>query len=179
MNEFFDQEEGGFYFYSKDGETLIHRPKEIYDSAIPSGNSVALYNIIKLSRYIGSKELIELKDKQMSFMAKGVSEYPSGHSFAIMAGMLETHGTKELICLLNDEVETMELKNLLSNLFIPNLLVIVKDKKNKEEIEKVIPYLKDYPMDGKLPVFYLCENYSCKAPIYDFNKLKKMLIELT
>lgn len=179
VREFFDYEEGGFYFYSNEGEALIHRPKEIYDSAIPSANSVALYNVIKLARYIGSKELIDIKDKQMSFMAKGVSEYPSGHSFAIMAGMLETHGTKELICLLNDNAEIVELKDLLSNLFIPNLLVIIKDKKNKDEIESVIPYLKDYPMDGKLPVFYLCENYSCKAPVNDFNKLKKMLIELT
>lgn len=179
VEQFFDEEEGGFYLYSKESEELIHRPKVVYDGAIPSGNSIALYNLVKLSRYIGITELIEIKDKHIKFMAKAIGKYPSGCMFAMMSGILEVHGTRELICILDGEEDVKKLKELLSHLFLPNLLVVVKTKENKEEIEELLPFIKEYSRNKKTPVFYLCENYSCKAPVYNFNKLEKLLIDLT
>ena len=56
---FGDKEEGGFFFYGADGEELLTRPKEIYDGATPSGNSVAAYNLIRLARLLADPRLEE------------------------------------------------------------------------------------------------------------------------
>ena len=61
-DEFFDTSSGGFYLYSKNDEQLIIRPKESYDGAMPSGNSVAGFVLDKLYKLTG--ELI-WKDRAM------------------------------------------------------------------------------------------------------------------
>lgn len=57
---FWDRERGGFFFYGRDSEQLIARPKEVYDGAVPSGNSVAALNIIRLARMTGREDLPDL-----------------------------------------------------------------------------------------------------------------------
>jgi len=56
---FWDNKKGGLFIYGSDSEQLITRPKEIYDGAIPSGNSVAALNFLRLSRLTGQQELEE------------------------------------------------------------------------------------------------------------------------
>lgn len=84
LEEFWDEKEGGFFFTSNDSEKLISRPKETYDGAIPSGNSVAAYNLIRLARKMENSELEELAKRQVQFLLKAAKKYPSGHSFALL-----------------------------------------------------------------------------------------------
>lgn len=89
--QFWDEEAGGFYLTAKDGEQLIYRPKETYDGAIPSGNSVAGYVLMKLSKLTGMAELREWALKQLHFLSHHAETHPAGHSFALMALMMETY----------------------------------------------------------------------------------------
>jgi len=88
---FWDEEEGGFYLTDKDAETLIYRPKETYDGAMPSGNSVAGYVLIKLSRLTGQEEYRQWGLKQLAFLSESAASYPAGHCFALMAIMMELY----------------------------------------------------------------------------------------
>jgi uncharacterized protein YyaL (SSP411 family) len=81
IEQFYDDENGGFYLYAKDGETLIHRPKELYDGAIPSGNSVAAYVLQKLAAYTGDLELSRISDRQMDFIAGELLTIPADIAF--------------------------------------------------------------------------------------------------
>ena len=54
---FWDDKNGGFFFTSDDGESLLLRQKEIYDGAIPSGNSIAMLNLLRLGRMTANSEL--------------------------------------------------------------------------------------------------------------------------
>ena len=81
IEEFYDHERGGFYLYGQSAEKLLMRPKETYDGAIPSGNSVMASNLFYLSQLTGKDEYERLVRQHFGFMVKAASGYPSGHSF--------------------------------------------------------------------------------------------------
>lgn len=86
---FWDQQVGGFYLTAKDSEGLIYRPKETYDGAIPSGNSVAGYALVKLKKLTRLDEISKICEKQLVFLERSAKDYPSGYSFTMMALMME------------------------------------------------------------------------------------------
>jgi len=86
---FYDENDTGYFLADKDAESLIYRPKETYDGAVPSGNSVAGYVLVKLSKLTGLEEYHELGMKQLGFLAVSAEDYPSGFCFAMMALMME------------------------------------------------------------------------------------------
>ena len=87
--DFGDGKNGGFHLYGKGHEPLIMKPKETYDGALPSGNSVMAYNLVKLSRYyLKDEELGKLCAGQIRFMAEQAAAMPSGYSFFLTALLL-------------------------------------------------------------------------------------------
>lgn len=83
ITEFFDDEKGGFYLTGSSAETLISRPKQSYDNAIPSGNSVMTSNLITLNLLTG--EYGDFLDSQINFMLTQAADIPGGHSFFLYA----------------------------------------------------------------------------------------------
>ncbi|MCF6093088.1 hypothetical protein L1765_03650 [Microaerobacter geothermalis] len=94
---FWDKERGGFFFYGEDGEQLIARPKEIYDGATPSGNSVASFNLLRLAKMIGNEDWNLLAEKQLKAFAGKIPNYPIGFSHFLMALMFALGPEKILI----------------------------------------------------------------------------------
>lgn len=78
---FYDNSSAGFYYYGKDNEQLIARPKDLYDTDKPSGNSIMGYNLIKLSRYTGSLELTMIAERQMNFIASNLHGGEDNYTF--------------------------------------------------------------------------------------------------
>lgn len=176
IQDFFDEEEGGFYLYGKDGETLIHRPKELYDGAIPSGNSVAGYVLGKLVLYTADHGLSAVLEKHMSFIGGNLKDYPSAYCFSLMAMMQELYKGKELICLLPDHTMTGEMKETLSKYFLPHLTILVITKENQDYVSRICPFTRDYNLAGKdKAVFYLCENHVCRTPVYHWKEIEELL----
>ena len=104
IRDFFaDDEKGGYYMTAADGETLISRPKETYDGAIPSGNSVMALVLQRLAFLTGKKEWQEAVDRQMIFCAGEFYEYPIGYSFALLALSMAIYPHKELVCTVKKE----------------------------------------------------------------------------
>ena len=85
LTEFYDSEEGGFFLYGRENEQLIFQPKETYDGAIPSSNSVMAYNLVRLHELTGKEKIGELAEKQMRFMAGEAKYYPAGYSMFLVA----------------------------------------------------------------------------------------------
>ncbi len=174
IEHFWDSREGGFYFYANDAEKLIMRPKETYDGAIPSGNSVALYMLGKLSSLTGKVEFKEYHEKQLTFMNHVVKEYPSGYGFALLSYLEVFHPVKKLICLLETKDDIDELRRITASFYIPELSIVVKTPYNETEIKQLIPDLEDYKKNTN-QAFYYCENYACREPVFSFEELRKLL----
>lgn len=174
MEEFFwDEAEGGFYLYASDGEQLISRPKEVYDGAIPSGNSVAAYVIGKLARLTGESCWQELWDRQISFIMSRIGDYPAGYSFALFAAMEAIYPSKEIICTTAKAYCPEELVDFLKEKAYFNMTIIVKNPENQTMLLNIAPYTADYPITSE-DTYYLCQGNTCSLPM-DFAELTKVL----
>lgn len=87
LRYFWDEENGGLFFYGHDAEILLTRPKEAYDGALPSANAVASLNFLRLARLSPNPELEEKAQQTMDCFAGQIQEHPTAHSFWLyMAG---------------------------------------------------------------------------------------------
>jgi uncharacterized protein YyaL (SSP411 family) len=161
---FWDEKYDGFFLSACDSEQLIYRPKEVYDGAIPSGNSVAGYVLQRLANLTANQKYIEYAEKQLRFLAGQVKDYPAGHSFALIAFLEKLYPTKEIVCVVSENEDYKELSDYLADHFEPNTVVLLKSEKNFEKVLEVADFVEDYRIINNKTTYYVCENHNCTAP---------------
>ena len=176
IEQFWDSKDGGFYIYAADGETLIHRPKEVYDGAIPSGNSVAAMVLNWLFESTGEIKWERIAQKQFAYLAGEAAEYPTGFCFALLAMMRRLASSQQLvICTAEDDFCVSEFARAVKG---DNTTILLKTQKNGEKLDQLAPFTKPYPLpqSGKT-VYYLCKNGACSAPAEDIESLRRLLAD--
>ncbi|WP_368240438.1 MULTISPECIES: thioredoxin domain-containing protein [Bacillus] len=171
---FWDKEKGGFFFSGSDAEALLVREKEVYDGAMPSGNSTALKHLLMLSRLTGRQDWLDTLRQMFQAFYVDVSSYPSGHT-AFLQGLLSQYATKREIIILgkNGDPQKEQLLQALQKRFVPFDIILTAE--TGKELAKLAPFTKDYKtIDGKTTV-YICENYSCRQPITDIDEAMEQL----
>lgn len=166
---FADGENGGFFMNSADAEQLIIRPKESYDGAMPSDNSVAAMVLEVLANLTGEREWREAADRQHAFIAGQAETYPAGYGFGVLAMAKRLYSHKELLCVAN-EVPFI-LRQYLKKTPAFTLNVLVKSKENADLLASCAPFTKSYHPVESGAIWYLCENGTCKMPETDFERL--------
>jgi uncharacterized protein YyaL (SSP411 family) len=161
---FWDEKDGGFYFTAKNAEQVIHRRKEAYDGALPSGNSVALLNLLRLARLSGDS-IYEEKASRISKTFSGeVKRAPTAHTFMLL-GVNFAIGPAFNVILVGDPDED-SMRNMLKVLgenYLPNMVISLRHAgKANLGYEKI---------DDKATA-YVCRGQTCMPPT---NKTKKML----
>jgi len=171
IKHFWDNEGGGFFFTPEYGEKLIARQKEIYDGAIPSGNSVAMLNLLRIARITAKTEYEEKAERINKTFSSAIRKYPSGFTQFLIALDFAVGPSKEIILSGNDY------HSFLSHIyekFIPAKIVL-KTPSEKDSALGFAHYLKDYlTTDDKTKVF-VCENYVCNLPVYSVEALEQVL----
>jgi uncharacterized protein YyaL (SSP411 family) len=94
---FWDDKNGGLFVYGSDSEKLITRPKEIYDGATPSGNSVSALNFFKLAKLTGQYQLEEKGEQLLKSFIKDIESYPAAHSYSLIALLFARSSSKEIV----------------------------------------------------------------------------------
>lgn len=158
----FGRERGGYYRVSDQAETLIKRPMEVYDGAMPSGNSAAALLFDLLRRMTGEEKWRAACDAQLDFLCAYSAEYPAGCAFGLCALLSLVFPTKELVC----AAETLpEALDTVMARYFPELTLLVKTPENKEELASFAPFTKElWLKDGKA-AFYLCSGGACGLPV--------------
>lgn len=172
---FFDDGGGGFYLYAKEGEQLISRPKEVYDGALPSGNSIAALVLVRLFKFTGDVKWQALGQKQLAFLSGFLSDFPAGQSAALLALSEVLYPSRELVCVTAEDRVPPELAAFLRHRRRQIPFALVKTAANRRELAKAAPFTADYPIPPKGTVYYLCEDGSCAAPVTDLRELNSML----
>jgi len=174
---FWDGERGGFFFYGRDSEQLIARPKEIYDGAVPSGNSVAALNIVRLARMTGREDLTDLADKLFRAFAGTVSTYPRAHAFFITAYQTAISPSREIVIAGKAESEGVRrMAEAVHREFLPDTVLIFRpDNGESREIEELAPFTRGHGAIDGMTAAYICENFSCQQPTTEVDKLVKMI----
>ena len=175
---FWDEDRGGFYFYGNDAQQLITRPKEVYDGAIPSGNSVAAYVLQKLEKLTRDDLFWQTAKKQFAYLSSEVNEYPMAYSFALCACMLKLMEAKEIVCVLRDSIDLVELYQLMQRYFMPLDTVIVVWNETAEELAEAAPFTTEYKKAVEEAEIYVCEGFSCNPPMKGMEALKQYLEQL-
>ena len=155
MSDFGDNT-GGFYLYGRDHEELILRPKETYDGAIPSGNSLMAYNLVRLS-FLTDEEIYKAAtERQLDFLAQSASQYPTNHAM-FLRSLLEHEKPPMKITVVPDEQTD---KSTLPLVLPHDAVVILLDVPTKE-----------YSLKNGKTTYYVCRGHSCLPPINDLNEL--------
>ena len=182
LEQFWDKKNGGFFLNANDSEQLIYRPKEVYDGAIPSGNSVAGYVLQRLANLTANARYIEYADKQLRFLSGQIKDYPAGHSFALIATLGALYPSKEIVCVASKSASAkankreagepedhIDLINYLAEHFQPNTVVLLKTEDNKEKLQEIADYIEYYRVINEKTTYYVCENHTCMAPTNELN----------
>ena len=165
MNKDFSDENGGFFIGSKDAEKLMVRAKDSYDGAIPSGNSVAVMNLFRLSKITGSTQWVDLADKALKAFTKQAKTSPTGFAHMLTGFMFDLKDPKELVIVADGKTaSTQDLIQQIRENYSPNKVVLFKDISDPDPLVEIASWIKAHSMmDGK-PTFYVCENFACKRP---------------
>lgn len=177
IGHFWDKDQGGFYFTGKGSEELLGRKKEVYDGAMPSGNSVALSNLLQLGRITAQTDWEEKADQLICLFSSQVQQAPTGFGQFLQGVHFALTPSYEVVIAGKKEDEaTQGIFHKLYSAFIPNKVVVLNEP-STSDIHDLAPYTKDQPMkDGKATA-YVCQNYSCELPVNDADEMMELLGE--
>jgi len=177
IEHFWDKKDGGLFFTSDTNEELLTRTKEIYDGAIPSANSVSMFNFTRLARITGNADLEKKAMKISKVFSDQINKMPSGYT-QMMVGIDFAIGPSYEIVIVGDEDnnKTKKIIQTINSTYLPNKVIILKEINSKKQlIEKLIPFTKDYSQINNQSTIYICKNHQCQLPTTDIEKMKKFL----
>ncbi len=169
---FWDEKENGLFLYGIDSESLLIRPKDLYDGVTPSANSVSTLNWLILSRLTNNMKLEEFALKQFKAFSNKINNNPSSSTFMLCAYLFSTSITKEVVIIGDkNNNRTKEMFDILNNKLNPNVTTIFKDITDNN-ILKLLPHLSNYKEVENVTTAYVCSNNTCSLPITAINEFK-------
>jgi len=178
LDRFWDAERGGFYMTSDDGEALIVRPKEASDGAMPSGNSVQLMNLLRLARFTGRTEFEDTAAALSRWAGSSARSRPTGFT-ALLMGLDWALGTPREIVVAGDQEadDTQALLQVLRETYSPTTVSLHRPPGDAPDITDLAPFTAaQTPRDGQAAA-YVCQDFQCKAPTTDPDRLREQLRE--
>ncbi|HME44829.1 MAG TPA: thioredoxin domain-containing protein [Syntrophorhabdales bacterium] len=179
ITHFWDTEQGGFFFTPDDGEALLMRKKEIYDGAIPSGNSASMLNLLRLGRLTGRADLEEKGAQIARLFSRKVELFPAAFTQLLVGLDFSIGPSHELVIVGKREADDTNLfVQTLRARFIPNKVVLLKPvDEQAREIVRLAPYAEPYTALRGRATAYVCSNYSCQLPTTDPGEMLRLLGE--
>jgi uncharacterized protein YyaL (SSP411 family) len=175
--QFWDDEHGGLYLTSQQAEDILVRKKEIYDGAVPSGNSVAMLVLLRLGLMIANPELEEKAVRISRTFSNNISNSPASYTMLLVVLDFALGPVNEIVIAGESNGEdTRSMIRLLRNEFIPNTVVILRPTETlRPGIIDIINYAKDLSGKDNRATAYVCQNYHCELPTTDGRKMLDLL----
>ena len=176
MNElFWDEERRAFYDTPADHEELVTRPRDVYDNATPSGNSVAVEVMLRLALLLDRNDYRERAGEVLEEMGGGMEKIPSAFGRLLAALDFATSGTREIAIIGEpDAPDTKALIDTVYARYLPNKVVAGR-REDDAESAGLIPLLAERPKRDDKATAYVCEGYACQAPTTDPEELARQL----
>ncbi len=177
LKYFYDEENGGLYLYGSDSEQLIVRPKDVYDGATPSGNSVAAMNFLRLGRLTGDPDLEDKAYEQLKAFGGAIEGSPMGYTHMLMALLFINSKASEIVVVGNSEDKNARrMLSVANSHFLPFTVVLFKDEEGVADgITSLAAYTEGQIMIDDKATAYVCENFACRAPITDLGEFMSII----
>jgi uncharacterized protein YyaL (SSP411 family) len=175
LSLFWDDQNGGLFLTASDGEHILVRHKEVYDGALPSGNSVALLNLLRLSRITANKDYAAKAEKIVKAFSADIKGYPAGHAQFMVGLNFALHLNYEIVIVGQpNSSDTLKMLAALQNRYLPDAVVIfipTDDPKAASEIIGLAPYTRTMKALNNRSTAYVCQDFVCKLPTNDVNQM--------
>jgi len=177
LKHFWDSHVGGFYLTPDDGESLFVRRKEIYDGAMPSGNSVAMLNLLRLGRMTANSNLEDKAARIGRAFSKNVKQAPAAYTQLMVALDFAIGPSYEVVVAGDSQAaDTKAMLKALQTHFIPNkVLLLNPSEEESPKISQLAEFTHSQSTIAGKATAYVCQNYSCKRPTTEADKMLGLL----
>jgi len=173
---FEDGERGGFFQAGSDAETLVVRPKELYDNAVPSGNSAAAEVFLRLAALTGEAEYERAGASALRLVRDGMARasVAFGHALSALDLFLSPAREVAIVGDPNDQQTQALAAEVTVKRFLPNVVLAVAAPDDEESRDAVALLRGRAPVDGR-PAAFVCERFACQLPVTDPEALASQL----
>lgn len=174
---FLDEGEGGYFQTSTTGEKVLIRQKELYDGAIPSGNSVMMLNLIRLARLTGDPSLQQEAERISASFADQVMTAPVNYTQFLSALDMAFGPSQEVVIVgRRGEELTEKMLTLLATTFYPRRVVLFRPSDEiHPAITKLAPFTQELTAQEGKTTAYICQNYQCSRPTSDWTHFQQLI----
>ena len=177
MRERFEEADGTFVLAARAAPDLVAPTKELYDGALPSGNSVAAHVLLRLGRLTGDGALEAAGRRTLAAWSGTIARYPMGYPFSLLALDLDVGPAREIV-IAGDPADprTAALLETARARFVARDLILVHDPGDAgSALRALAPYVAAQgPVDGR-PAAYVCTDRTCDAPVTESGPLRALL----
>ena len=178
LKHFWDEQNGGLYMTADDSEKLLVRSKVIYDGAIPSGNSVATMNLMRLAGLTANKEYASRAESILKAFSTQVKQYPAGHTMLMSALEFSLNPSYEVVIVGDPKkTDTQSMLGALKQPFIPQKVVLFRteDPDAAADIADISPFTRSMVTRDGQATAYVCQNFACRLPTTSIEQMLKNL----
>lgn len=177
MRELFeDSESGAFFTAPADDAHLILRMKEDYDGAEPSGNSVAILNLLRLAAITGRDDFRLSAERALKSFGQRISDSPSALPQMMVAYLFHLSAPKQVVIAGDPSLdETASLIQAAQKHFSPNRIVVVRSPAARSLLNQIAPATAAMDEVSSQPAAYVCENFVCQLPVTKTDQLRTLL----
>ena len=172
IDNFMDEEKGGFFFTRNNHEKLIFRSKPMSDDAMPSGNGIACFSLQRLGFLVGDEKYLHASKKTLESGFSLLKESPHGH-LNLLNAMEEYLDPPESIIIVGEKNRISEWTKSTNKIFSPKRMIFSIPNNEKSLPESLAIKRSN---EGK-PTAYICKGHSCSEPIEKFEDLIKKITE--
>ncbi len=175
MLRLFQSPEGVFYNASFETKDLVLKQKEAYDGALPSGNAVAAYNLIRLARLTGHGYFEDKVLKIFNYFAKELKQGPFSTTQMLMAMDIAIGPSRELVYVAPEVNEAyIAMKNVVDCTYDPRMVILYRIKQDKN-LSKFVPFVDQFPIPEEGVQVYVCRDHQCERPVSSEEALLNLL----
>lgn len=174
---FWDESYGGLFYSGKDNEVLIKQSKEIYDGAIPSSNSVAALNLVRLGHITGDRDLVDRAGQLTGTFAKRIKAYPSAYTQFLAALDFMIGPSHEIVIVESQNGKSSQsIVEAIHRQFAPNKVLLLRPAdRQKDRIAALAPFIKELGSQGDRPAVHICEHQSCQQTVTQADQIEAAL----
>jgi uncharacterized protein len=169
INDFYDIEKSGFFDTTGKDASILVRTKEDYDSAEPTGNSVAIMNLLRLSYILEKNDWFDMADRSLHFFSDKITRMPYAMPQMLCTLDYFLHKPKQIVIAGNDNI-TQEMIREIHKRYLPGKILI-----HVKEGEAGITFASKIIQPGGKTKAYVCENFTCRLPVESVEELMEIL----
>jgi uncharacterized protein YyaL (SSP411 family) len=178
LSDFWDETTGGFFLTEAGSKDLPVRPKEVYDGAVPSANSVSLLNLLRLSKMTGDAKWEQKASELTTAFSGTVNRQPTAFTYFLMGlDFVVSEGHEVVVAGRVDASDTNEMLAVLNRHFSPNKVVLFKSDEHSRKLSEVAGFTDGLQLIQGKATAYLCKGFRCEEPTTDLETMVKKVLE--